>query len=88
LAIRTRAQEEGTAFVIIEGSNGDALAITPQVAIVGPSAGSLPAGQHTKGDLEKMAISRANGQLPPLMFVLDGIKDKPLPWFGLAKKKG
>jgi hypothetical protein len=33
-------------------------------------------------------MSRANGQLPPLMFVLDGIMDKPLPWFGLAKKKG
>jgi hypothetical protein len=45
-------------------------------------------GTTSKGDLEKLGMSRANGQLPPLMFVLDGIMDKPLPWFGLAKKKG
>jgi hypothetical protein len=35
-----------------------------------------------------MAISRANGQLPPLLFVLDGMKDQVLPWFGLAAKNG
>ncbi|MBK9422070.1 MAG: hypothetical protein IPN44_13640 [Flavobacteriales bacterium] len=87
-AIRSRAQEEGTAFVIIEGSNGDALAITPQVASLDRALVVCQPGTTSKGDLEKLGMSRANGQLPPLMFVLDGIMDKPLPWFGLAKKKG
>lgn len=87
-AIKTRAQEDGAAFVIIEGTNGDALAIMPQVAVLDRALVVCQPGNTTKGDLEKMAISRANGQLPPLMFVLDGLKDKPLPWFGLAKKKG
>lgn len=86
--IKQRAQEEGVAFVIVEGTDGDALAITPQVATLDRALVVCKPGTTTKGDLEKLALSRANGQLPPLMFVLDGTKEKALPWFGLAKKKG
>lgn len=86
--IKARAQEAGVGFVILEGTNADTLVITPEVAVLDRALLVCQPGITSKGDLEKLAISRNNGQLPPLLFILDGIKDKMLPWFGLAKKNG
>ncbi|MBK8582762.1 MAG: hypothetical protein IPL86_13350 [Flavobacteriales bacterium] len=85
-AIKTRAQEDGAAFAIIEGTNGDDWQLC-QVAVLDRDC-SLPARQHhQRGPGENGHIPRQRAA-SPLMFVLDGLKDKPPPWFGLAKKKG
>lgn len=87
-AIRGRAQEDRIAFVILEGTNADALAILPGAAQLDRAVVVAQPGVTPKPQLEQMAVSRANGQLPPLLFVLDGLKDQVLPWFGLAAKNG
>ncbi|MBS1568707.1 MAG: hypothetical protein JST45_04625 [Bacteroidetes bacterium] len=86
--IKQKAGTDGTDVVVVEGSSADMLAIAPYVGKVDQALVVCQPGKTTKDDLEKLATTRANGQLPPVVLVLDGVKDKALPWFGLARKNG
>lgn len=86
--IKQKAGSDGTEFLVVEGTNTDMLAIAPYVNEVNQVLVVCQPGRTTVGDLEKLATTRANGQLPPVALVLDGVKEKALPWFGMVRKNG
>jgi uncharacterized protein involved in exopolysaccharide biosynthesis len=86
--IKARGAQEGAAFILVESGNVDQVAITPQVGVADHVLVVCQPGRTTRPDLENLGLARANGQLPQVLLVLDGIKDKALPWFGLSRKRG
>lgn len=87
-AYKTRAQEDGTSFILVEGTSADMLAIDPQAGDLHQALVVCQPGKTTRNDLEKLSSTLHNGQLPPVLLLLDGMKDKALPCFGLARGNG
>ncbi len=87
-AVQERARATDAAFAIVTGTSADNLVIMPKVGELDRALVVCQPGITAKNDLQRIANAQANGQLPALLLVLDSVKDKPLPWFGLAKRKG
>lgn len=85
---KNRMREGGAAFVIMGIGNADSLASTPQIGSADRAIVVCQPGVTRKPALDMLALSRANGQLPPLLLALDGLTDERLPWFGLGKGPG
>lgn len=87
-AVQERARALDASFAILTGTTADAMAIMARVGDVDRALVVCQPGITTRKDLQRIASTQANGQLPALMLVLDSVKDKPLPCFGLRKRKG
>ncbi len=84
--LRAMAAQAGD-LVIIEGGSADQLAALPPGEHPDRALVLCQPGVTRNDDLKNIALSLANGQLPPLLFVLMEVMDKPLPWWGLAKRR-
>ncbi len=82
--LRAMAGQSG-GFVVIEGSSADQLAALPPTEHADRALILCQPGVTDNGDLKKLAVSMANGQLPPLLFVSIEVMDRALPWWGLGK---
>lgn len=87
-SIKDHAAQHGQGFILVETRDADALAITPDLSEVDRAIVVCQPGRTTRSDLRKLSFSRSNGQLPPMLLVLDNVKDKALPWYGLAGSRG
>lgn len=87
-SVLEQARSGEATFAIHTVASADAMAILPRVGEVDHALVICQPGITTKSDLKRVATTRGTGQLPDLMLVLDGTKDNPLPWFGLAKGRG
>ena len=87
-AIRSGAEELGVDMVLVQGTRVDDLVITPRLALCDRALVLCQPGITTHDALDNLAMARANGQLPPLAFIMAGLMEDHLPGCGLLSRRG